>query len=544
MNGVIESRSGQPPLEIRLCSGSGCVSLGALEVLEAIRHRAADAGLEVMVSSSLGFVGCRGFCSQGPLVHFPTLDVLYCRVTSDDVEEILSATVSRGEAVERLLYLDPVSGQRCRGVADNPFFTGQSRLVLDRCGNVDPEDVGSAVSLGAYDGLKAVTAGGDPSSVIDLVKRIGLQERGGSGFPVGLKWAVVAESPGKAKVVIGVGEDGDSGLTASRTLIEGDPHSVVEGMVIAGFAVGARVGRLVLRSEHALAVARAKRAVSQARRSGFVGRDVCGSGFDFQLEVCEDAGASMSGEETALVNVLQGRRGAARPRPPFPTVSGLWGEPTLVSSLETLANIPRIVGDAEAGGADRAGQTRVVGVSGRVRRPGLAEIPLAARVSEVIDGIAGGCNAGEIRAVHVGGLGGVTLRPNQLETVLDFAAIREFGGHLSSGGMVVLGQDDCPVALARFLVGVCAEQSCGTCSPCRIGTQVMSGLLDRVEEGAADAADVDRLERLAGHIRKTALCEHGRNAARTVLASLGNFRETYEAHLLNGGCPYRSHSAE
>lgn len=245
----------------------------------------------------------------------------------------------------------------------------------------------------------------------------------------------------------------------------------------------------------------------------------------------------MSGEETALINALQGRRGVARPRPPFPTVSGLWGQPTLISNLETLANIPLIVRHAETGGGCNAGQTRVVGVSGRVRRPGLAEVPLGAKVSDVVVGIAGDCNEGEIQAVHVGGLGGVTLRPDQLETLIDFAAIREFGGHLSSGGMVVLGEDDCPVAMVRFLVAKCAEESCGTCPPCRIGTQVMLRLLDLVENGGADTADLDRLERLARHIRKTSLCEHGRNAARTVLASLGNFREAYIAHLSDGGCP-------
>jgi len=437
-----------------------------------------------------------------------------------------------------------VSGERCRGVADNPFFTGQNRQILGRCGVVDPEDIDHAVALGAYDGLQLVIAGGDPSSVINLVKRNGLQERGGSGFPVGLKWAVVAETSGDQKFVVGNGEGGDRGPTAGRTLLEGDPHSVIEGMAIAGFAVGARVGRLFLRSEHELAVARAERAVAQAHKRGFVGRDVLGSGFDFSVEICEDAGASMSGEETALINVLQGRRGVARPRPPFPSVSGLWGQPTLISNLETLANIPAIVRNAESGDDGDAGRTRVVGVSGRVRRPGLAEIPLGATVSDVVGGIAGGCSKGEIRAVHVGGLGGVTLRADQLETVIDFATIREFGGLLSSGGLLVLGGDDCPVALMKYFVAVCAEESCGTCPPCRIGTQVVLGLLDRIENGEADAADLDRLERMARHIRRTSLCEHGRSAARSVLASLASFREVYEAHLSAVGCPHRENPAE
>jgi NADH-quinone oxidoreductase subunit F len=339
--------------------------------------------------------------------------------------------------------------------------------------------------------------------------------------------------------VIGSGEDGDPGLTVSRTLLEGDPHSVVEGMVIAGFAVGARTGRLILRSEHALGVARMERAVIEARRLGFVGRDICGSGFEFDIEVCEDAGASMSGEETALINVLQGRRGVARPRPPFPTVSGLWGQPTLVSNLETLANIPLIVRHAVTGGGGQPGHTRVVGLSGRVRRPGLAEISIRTTVSRVLDEIAGGCSVQAIRAVHVGGLGGVTLRPDQLETVVDFGAIREHGGQLGSGGLLVLGEGDCPVALAKYFVEVCARESCGTCPPCRIGTEVVLGLLERVELGEAGPLDLKQIERLARHIRKTSLCEHGRNAARTMLASLANFRDTYEEHLSRGGCPAR-----
>lgn len=524
------------PVEIRLCGGSGCVALGALDILDSMRSEAADAGLEIIVNSRPGFVGCRGFCSQGPLVHIPAMDLLYCRVTPDDVGEILEKTVGRGEAVEHLLYLDPVSGDRSRGIADNPFFAGQERRVLARCGVVDPEDIDQAVALGAYAALTMAVTRLDGIRIIDLVKRSGLQERGGAGFPVGLKWAVVAEAAGTEKYVVGNGESGDPGLGVDRTLLEGDPHCVIEGMVIAAKAVGATAGRLFLRSGHGLGVARAECAIAQARRRGFLGRAILGSDFDFEIEVCENAGKSMGGEETAMLNALEGRRGVARPRPPFPAVSGLWGRPTLINSLETLANIPSIVSGGCTGADGPIGHTKVVGLSGRVARPGLAEVPLGTTVGQIVRDVAGVSGDVVLQAVHLGGPGGATLGLDQLETPVDFSSLRSQGVNLGSGGMVVLGSQDCPVALARFLVATSARESCGTCPPCRIGTTVLLKLLDRVDSGAGEEADLDRLERLAEHIRRTSLCEVGRGVAASVLASLENFRTIYESHISEQHC--------
>jgi NADH-quinone oxidoreductase subunit F len=530
------SRAPGAPVEIRICSGSGCLALGALDVLEATREAAARSGLAVAVAARPAFVGCRGFCSQGPLVAFPAPDVLYCRVSPADVAEILERTVGRGEIVERLLYLDPVSGRRCRGVADNPFFAPQKRRVLARCGAVDPEDIEHAMAHGAYRALDRALGELDPAAVIELVKRSGLQERAGAGFPVGLKWAVVAEAAADEKVVIGNGDSGDPGLTVDRTLLEGDPHGVIEGLVIAGFAVGARTGRLFLRSEHRVAVARTERAVVEARRRGIVGRAVLGRDFSFEIEIHTNGGSSVGGEETVLLSALHGRRPVARPRPPYPAVSGLWGRPTLINCLETLANIPLIVGDGGARHDERPGLTRVVGLSGAVRRPGLAEVGLGVTVGELVTGIGGGAIDDEISAVHVGGPGGTTLGPQQLGAPLDSRAPSGQGANLGSASVVVLGRGDCPVAVARYLVATCAEQSCGACPPCRIGTKVVLNLLDRVESGAAEPLDLDRLERLGRHIGRTALCEIGRNASRTLLASLGNLRQRYEAHLGGVGC--------
>ena len=522
---------------ISVCGGSGCVALGALEVIDALKSGADGAGAPLEIDSGPCVVGCRGFCSQGPLVYIPQFDVLYCQVRRDDVGEILDHILGQSEVVERLLFSDPSSGRRYRGMADNPFFANQDRQVLTRCGVVDPEDVDHAVSLGAYDALKRALADLDPVKIIDLVKRSGLQERGGAGFPVGLKWAVVADTPGEIRYVVGNGEAGDPGPTADRTLLEGDPHGIIEGMAIAGFAVGAREGRLFLRSEHPQAVARAEGAVAQARQRGFLGSQILGSPFDFSIEICENAGASMGGEETSLLNALQGGRGVARPRPPFPAVSGLWGCPTLINGLETLANIPLIVLPERLGTDVRPARTKVVSVSGAVSRPGVAEVPLGTSLTEIVVELAGGSAGDDVLGVHLGGPGGVSLSRSQLDTTIDFGSLRTHEAHLGSGSLVVLGADSCPVALARFLVAFCAEESCGTCPPCRIGTRAVLNLLDGISSGEAEASDLHRLERLCRHIRRTSLCELGRNAAGSVIAGLRNFRENYESHLSGRGCP-------
>ncbi len=522
---------------ISVCGGSGCVALGALEVIESLKSGADGIGLPLEIDSRPCVVGCRGFCSQGPLVYLPGLDVLYCRVGREDVDEILRRTLGHDGVVERLLFSDPVSGCRYRGLADNPFFANQDRQVLARCGVVDPEDVDHAVSLGAYDALRRALADLDPARIIDLVKRSGLQERGGAGFPVGLKWAVVADTPGEIRYVVGNGDAGDPGPTADRTLLEGDPHGVIEGMAIAGFAVGAREGRLFLRSEHPLAVARAERAVAQARQRGFLGSQVLGSAFDFSIEICENAGASMGGEETSLLNALRGGRGVARPRPPFPAVSGLWGCPTLINGLETLANIPLIVLPETLGADVRPARTKVVSVSGAVSRPGVAEVPLGTSLAEIVVELAGGSAGEDALGVHLGGPGGVSLSRSQLDTTIDFGSLRTHEANLGSGSLVVLGAGSCPVALARFLVAFCAEESCGTCPPCRIGTRAVLNLLDRISSGDADASDLDRLDRLCRHIRQTSLCELGRNAAGSVITGLQNFHAGYESHLSGRGCP-------
>jgi NADH:ubiquinone oxidoreductase subunit F (NADH-binding) len=430
------------------------------------------------------------------------------------------------------------SGEPAAVAESTPLLSvQQERRVLARCGVVDPESIEHAIALGSYESLKWALHELDPEEMIDLVKRSGLQERGGTGFPVGLKWTLVAETPSDLRYVIGNGEGGDPGLTVDRTLLEGDPHGVLEGLLIAGLAVGAGAGRLVLRSEDALGVARAERAVAEARARGLVGSGILGSDFDFEIEIHETAGASMGGEETALLNIIQGQRAVARPRPPFPTVTGLWGRPTLINSLETLANIPLIVrGDGDH--SPPGGQTKIAPLSGAVACPGLAEVQLGTTVATIIREIGGGGRDGrEIRAVHVGGSGGVTLGPNSFDTPLDYTSIRELGASLGSGGLVALDETACVVAFARRLIEYCAEESCGTCPPCRIGSRVLLNLLDRILSGNGDASDLNALEGLCHHIRRTSLCELGRNAPVAVISGLRDFRDEYEAHIDGRGCP-------
>ncbi len=414
----------------------------------------------------------------------------------------------------------------------------QALEVLARGEIVDPGDIDHAMALGAYGGLRRAVTEHDPASLIDRIKRSGLQERSGSGFPVGLRWALVADTDSVARYVIGSGERGGPGPSADRLLLETDPHAVVEGMIITGFAVGARAGRLFLCSDHVKSIDRIERALTQARSKGLLGRRVMGCDFDFEIEVCENAGASVGGEETSLINVVQGRRAVARPRPPFPAQHGLWGRPTCVSSLETLANIPLIVAGPTSRQGPGPGATKVVGVSGPGIDPFLVEVVLGTTVGQLLDQFVVG-EGDAPSAVHVGGPAGATLGRDRFDVALDYGSLRRLGASLGAGGLLVLDGSVCPVKVARSLVAFCAEESCGTCPPCRIGTQVLLELLDAVEAGLAGPEDLHRIERLCRHIAGTSMCELGRTAPNPVLTGLHGLRSVYDAHLDGRGCPAR-----
>jgi len=447
-----------------------------------------------------------------------------------------AARPARQRPVERLLYAEPTTGRRSSGVGDNPFFVGQCRRVLARCGVVDPASIDEALALGAYRGLRRALFELEPEQIIAMVKRSGLRERGAQGFPVGLKWSLVAESPSEVRYVVANGEGGDPASGIDRLLLEGDPHGVIEGLVIAGFAVGASKGLAIIRSEHQAARVGFERAMAQASRRGFVGPTILGSSFEFSIEIHETAGASVGGEETALLNVLQGRRAVARPRPPFPSVSGLWQRPTLINSLETLANIPLIIAPTVGDKTDAAG-TKIVNLSGTTKRPGLAEVALGTSIGEIIHTIGGGCR-GDRRAMaaHIGGPAGATIGSDLFDTPFDYDPLRGLDLDLGSGGLVVLDESTCVVSFARYLVGLSARESCGTCPPCRIGTRVLLNLLDGVVSGRGNHSDLARIEKLCQHIRRTSMCELGRNAVNPLVSGLRYFRSEYEAHAQGLGC--------
>jgi NADH:ubiquinone oxidoreductase subunit F (NADH-binding) len=411
----------------------------------------------------------------------------------------------------------------------------RSGPVLRRCGTVDPDDLESTMAAGAYRALRRVLTEFDPVTAIDQVKRSGLQERGGEGFPVGLKWTLVAESESDRRFIVGSGSSGDPDPTVDRTLAELDPHALIEGMLIAGFAIGADQGRLLLRSKDARAIGRVERALEQARAHRLVGGEILGSGFDFEIAVAETAGVSMGGEETAVLNLLEGGRAVARCRPPYPAERGLWGRPTLINTFETLANIPLIFSDGPVDGP-MPGRTKVIVVFASRGAPVQLEIELGTTIDQVLDQVVDGVRRSRVRAVHLGGAGGATLDRGRFSTPIDYGSIRRLDARLGSGSLLVIDDDECPVSLARRLVESSADESCGTCPSCRIGTRVLGGLLDRFEHGAATAADLIRLEELCLHIRQTSMCELGRGSVNPVLTGLRHLRADYEAHVDKGGC--------
>ncbi len=530
---------------IQICSGSGCLANGALEVAEALkaclrrlRRDGGPRGASVdRVRIELGITGCRGFCAAGPLVKIPEVGVLYCGVGVDDADEIIQKTVFQGHVIPRLIFGGTTGDGRYRSQDDIPFFSGQQRHVLGLCGEIDPERIEQYESQGGYLALERVVREFRPDQVIQRVMESGLVGRGGSGFPTGRKWQLVADAPDETKVVICNGDEGDPGAFMDRSLMEGDPHSVLEGMAIAGYAVGAHIGYVYLRASYEMAVRRMLHAVAQARERGFIGDDVMASGYHFDVRIVQGGGAFVCGEETALIASIEGRRAMPRTRPPHPATRGLWGHPTLINNVETLANIPQILMPRNQRGAGRA-TTKTFALTGAVRNVGLVEVTLGTSLREIVFGIGGGLAEGRtFKAAWIGGPGGGCLGEPQLDTPIDYDSLEEQGVAMGSGGLVVVDDRTCSVRLARFMLAFCVEESCGKCSPCRIGTRVLLGLLTRVSEGEGRAGDLERIERLGEHVHRTSLCGLGQSAPMPVLTALRHFRSEFESHLNSRSCP-------
>jgi len=545
---VTDAGARVPRLSVRICAGTGCVAMGSLRLAdrfrEEIRQRAAAATVETTPCQGDGRVsitGCHGFCAAGPLVKIPELGLMYCRVQERDVPEILTAGFD-ARPVDRLLFHDPADQSPCKGESDIPFFRKQLRRTLALCGEVDPESIDDYIAHGGYEALRKALREMTPAGVIHEVKRSGLQGRGGGGFPSGLKWQFVAEAEPGERFVICNGDEGDPGAFMDRSVMEGDPHAVLEGMAIGAYAVGASRGFLYVRAEYPLAVERLRLALRQARERGFLGDAILETPFNFDISIVEGAGAFVCGEETALIQSVEGKRGMPRPRPPYPAVHGLWSKPTLINNVETFASVSGII----AHGAEQFASvgtrlskgTKTFALTGKVNNIGLVEVPMGITLREIVFDIGGGIPDGrEFKAAQIGGPSGGCIPAAFIDAPIDYTSLQSLGAMMGSGGLVVMDDSTCMVKVARFFMEFCAEESCGKCPPCRIGTQVMLNILKRICEGKGEPDDIEHLESLGEHIRSSSLCGLGQTAPNPTLSTIRHFRSEFEAHIGGRHCP-------
>ncbi len=517
----------------QVCAGTGCVSNSSLQVMEA---------LKASTDSHVNITGCHGFCAQGPLVRVEPKGFLFTGVRPEAVPDMVRRLEQGKEPSDELIYHDAGTGKAFPIEHEIPFYRHQRRATLHNCGIVDPEDIRTYITQGGYSALDRMLFKMSPEEVIAVVSQSHLRGRGGAGFSTGMKWKLTREQPGNRKFIICNGDEGDPGAFMDRSIMEGDPHAVLEGMLIAGYAVGASEGYVYVRHEYPLAVKRLKRAVREANEWGLLGDSILGSAFRFQIQVREGAGAFVSGEETALIRSIQGERAVPFIRPPYPSEKGLWGFPTCINNVETLATIPLIINrGAEwyAGiGTQQSGGTKVFALTGAIQNTGLVEVPLGTSLLHVVENIGGGARPGrQIKAVQIGGPSGGCLPASMLDTPVDYENLGATGAIMGSGGLVVADDTTCMVDLARYFLVFTQGESCGKCIPCRIGTRKMLDILTRITEGKGRPDDVERLERVSRHVRAASLCGLGLTAPNPVLTTLMYFRDEYDAHVQNHCCP-------
>ncbi|MBP2629105.1 MAG: dehydrogenase (quinone) [Firmicutes bacterium] len=525
---------------VLICAGTGCISSGSKKVEAALREQLTQKGLDKEVK--IVETGCHGFCEMGPLVIVYPEGVFYIHVQETDVADIVEEHLYKGRIVERLLYKEIGSHEGIPNYKDIDFYKKQMRIILANCGHIDPEEINDYIAIGGYEALGTALTTMNPDEVIDEVKKSGLRGRGGGGFPSGLKWGFARKTPGEKKYVICNADEGDPGAFMDRSLLEGDPHRVLEGMAICGYAIGADEGYLYVRAEYPLAIKRLRIAIKQAEELGLIGDNIFGSGFNFHLKIKEGAGAFVCGEETALMASIEGQRGVPRSRPPFPAVSGLWGKPTNINNVETFANVPQIItkgADWYASiGTEHSKGTKVFALTGRINHTGLAEVPMGITMREIIYGIGGGIPAGKkFKAVQIGGPSGGCLPEELLDMSVDYDSLIKVGAMMGSGGLVVMDETTCMVDISKFFLSFTQAESCGKCTPCREGTKRMLEILTRITEGQGKEGDIELLEVLAKNIKTTALCGLGQTAPNPVLSTLRYFRHEYEAHIKEKRCP-------
>ncbi len=526
--------------DVLVCGGTGCKSAGSAEVIEAFKREVAKKGLEDEVA--VVQTGCHGFCEHGPLVIVYPEGTFYCQVTAADVPEIVETHLYKGRIVERLLYREPITHESVPKYSEIGFYKKQERRVLANCGAINPEDINEYIAVGGYEGLMKALTTMTREEVVEEVKKSGLRGRGGAGFPTGLKWGFCKASLGKKKYIICNADEGDPGAFMDRSVLEGDPHKILEGMAIGAYAIGADEGYIYVRAEYPLAIKRLKIAIAQAEKTGFLGENIFGTGFSFTLHIKEGAGAFVCGEETALMASIEGRRGMPRPRPPFPAVAGLWGKPTNINNVETWANVPLIIAKGSewytACGTPTSRGTKIFALTGKINNTGLAEVPMGITMREIIYDIGGGIVGGKkFKAVQIGGPSGGCLPESMLDLPVDYDSLIAAGAMMGSGGLVVMDEDTCMVDVAKFFLNFTQSESCGKCTPCREGTKRMLEILTRITEGQGREGDIELLEELAGNIKASALCGLGQTAPNPVLSTLKYFCNEYEAHIKEKRCP-------
>ena len=524
---------------LMICGGGGCVASGAMKLEEECNRIIAEKNIGDKVA--VRKVGCFGLCSQGPFIRIYPEDVLYRLVKPEDIEEIIEKDVLGGEIVERLLYVDPTTGEKIAKQEDIPFYKKQKRIALHGCGVINPESFDEALGCGAYQGLANALAK-DRQEVINDILASGLRGRGGGGFPTGRKWQFAYNQDSDEKYVICNGDEGDHGAFMDRSVLEDNPLSVIEGMTIAGYAIGASEGYFYVRAEYPTAVMRLRKAIKMAEEEGLLGDNILGSGFSFRASVRLGAGAFVCGEETALIHSIQGMRGMPRPRPPFPAVKGLWDKPSIVNNVETLATVPYIMREGveeftKYGTAGSKG-TKVFALGGKVNNVGLVEIPMGTTMRELVYDIGGGIPGGKkFKAIQTGGPSGGCLTEAELDVKIDFDNLVSLGSMMGSGGAIVMDEDNCMVDVAKFYMEFIRDESCGKCTPCRIGTKRMLEILTKITLGNATMKDFEELETIGNACQTNSLCSLGQTAANPVISTIANFYDEYIAHIQDKKCP-------
>ena len=525
---------------VLVCGGTGCTSSGSAELIERFEKDLAEKGLDKEVK--VVRTGCFGLCEAGPIVIVYPEGAFYSRVKVEDVDEIVEEHLLKGRIVERLLHKDEEEQDVATTLDDIEFYKKQNRVALRNCGVIDPEVIDEYIAFDGYKALGTCLTEKTPQEVIDIIKASGLRGRGGGGFPTGVKWQFGHDAKGDQKYVICNADEGDPGAFMDRSVLEGDPHSVIEAMAIAGYSIGANMGYVYVRAEYPIAVKRLQIAIDQAREYGLLGEGIFGTDFNFDIEIRLGAGAFVCGEETALMESIEGHRGEPRPKPPFPANKGLFGKPTIINNVETLANIPQIIlkGAEWFGsmGTEKSKGTKVFALGGKINNTGLVEIPMGTTLREVIYDIGGGIPDGKkFKAAQTGGPSGGCIPAEHLDLKIDYDTLTSIGSMMGSGGLIVMDEDNCMVDVAKFFLDFTVDESCGKCPPCRIGTKRMLEILQRITDGKGKPGDIEKLIELGESIKAGALCGLGKTAPNPVLSTIKYFRDEYEAHIYDKRCP-------